>query len=98
VGWTKRSEFGPAAGFYPFYFFSFLPFYPKFKSVPSLKFQIFCGKSIFSSNVQFEHDMNFIGFYFVFYGNSLFLYHFSFPNFQVSLYISILFIILFILL
>jgi hypothetical protein len=42
--------------------------------------------------------MNFIGFYFVFYGNSLFLYHFPFPNFQVSLYISILFIILFILL
>jgi hypothetical protein len=60
-----------------YFFFFLLSFYSKFKSIPSLKFPNFCGKSIFTSNVQFEHSMNFIGFYFVFYDNSLFFSSFK---------------------
>ena len=54
-----------------FYFPSFVFLLFQIQISPKFKIPDFCGKSIFSSNVQFEHDMNFIGFYFVFYGNSL---------------------------
>jgi hypothetical protein len=54
-----------------FYFSSFVFLLFQIQISPKFKIPDFCGKSIFSSNVQFEHDMNFIGFYFVFYGNSL---------------------------
>jgi hypothetical protein len=83
-GWTKvvvsaQASLFPISSLFIFLFY-FLFFLPKFK----LQFQFkFCSTFVFTLNVQIEHSMNFINFYFAFYNISLF--PFSNPNLNLGL-------------